>query len=130
MVKVVNTYKAAAAEIVEVLHKNKIPLALIPTVYESVDQLIKMNTIPCGPEIKPEPTTVLSSSEGDTISFAGTGAHRHSYPVAQSFSSSDFGRHTHSIKTDWRPDPELYRVKDKDNGISSNTVNEPLKSSS
>lgn len=49
MVKVVSNFKTAAAEIVEVLHKNKIPLALIPTVYENVDQLIKMNTIPYSP---------------------------------------------------------------------------------
>ena len=48
MVKVVSIVKTAAAEIVEVLHKNKIPLALIPTVYENVDQLIQTHTVPCG----------------------------------------------------------------------------------
>jgi hypothetical protein len=48
MVKVVSNVKTAAAEIVEVLHKNKIPLALIPTVYENVEQLIQKYTIPCG----------------------------------------------------------------------------------
>ena len=105
MVKVVSTVKIAAAEIVEVLHKNKIPLALIPTVYENVDQLIKMNTVPHSLPIqhqegKEDPRMVAPN----TLSFAGTGAHRHSFPNT------------------WKPNPEDYMVKDLS---SSSTVNDP-----
>ena len=139
MVKVLSTTQIAAAEIVEVLHKNKIPLALIPTVYDKVEQLIQAHTVPCVlpvsfPEGKEDPRMVApptpwpGSSEKCTLSFAGTGAHRHSYPEAQSFSSSDFGSHTHSFKTDWKPNPDDY-LADKDSTLS-NTLNDPANNNS
>lgn len=115
MVKVVSNVKTAAAEIVAVLHKNKIPLALIPTVYENVEQLIQMHTVPCGrpvsfPEEKEDPRVVVpptpwpGSSKECTLSFAGTGAHRHSFPNT------------------WKPNPEDYVAKDPS---SSSTLNDP-----
>lgn len=150
------------------LHKNKIPLALIPTVYENVAEIIQKYTIPCGAwstaklaapvtlnvrtsEINPYPhghpmfmshgTPITDeeakawkekflkecaekgivfkngvglgevstaqrpgSPKGCTLSFAGTGAHRHSFPNT------------------WKPNPEDYVAKDPS---TSSTLNDP-----
>lgn len=111
MIKVTNT-KAAEIEIVEVLHKNKIPLVLVPRVLKNVKKLIKGYTIPYSPG--------LESLNAGVVQKQGQSA---------VLSFDNMPKHSHSFKTNWKPNPNDYLVTDKD-PVSSNTVKDPANNNS